>query len=150
MFLANTLRAQTYCKCFSSPYFTLQSGQKINRSTRRLLTPTVEKNITKQRYALSFNMTGLLQCFTGKPNTLLLFIAGLFTLCMTARIESHDSRCMGGRTDGHMQKCTNRGWGCGGGQGIRRTSLSWLWRVASRDLTPICDVSPSVSPSVSV
>lgn len=68
------------------------------------LTPTAHKNMTGQRYALSLNMTGLLQYFPGKPNTVLLFIAGLFTLCMTTRVESHDSRCMGGRTHAEVHK----------------------------------------------
>lgn len=88
---------------FSCPEFT--SGQKINSSIRRLLTPTVDRNITQQWHACpsGTKTSGLLQCFAGKPNTALLYIAGLFTLCMTARVKSHDSRYMSGRTHTHTQ-----------------------------------------------
>lgn len=119
-------------KCLSCPNFSSQAGQ-INRNTRRLC---VDRDITKQQHALSAGTktTGLLQCFAGKPNTVLLYIAGLFTLCMTARVKSHDSRYMGGQTHARSPlRSTHTHWRCrcGGGEGIRRTLLSWLWRVAS-------------------
>ncbi len=94
-------------------------------------------------------MTGLLQCFAGKPNTFLLYIAGLFTLCMTARVKSHDSRYMGGQT--HTHTCTYTQ--AEGVEAVReREELYWVGSdvLLPRDLTPICSVSPSVSRSVSV
>ena len=76
-------------------------------------------------------MKRLLQCFAEKPNTVLLYIAGAFhTVCMTARVKSHDARYMGGQTQTHAhtstgtQKRIHRGRGCGGGEGMRRGLLS--------------------------
>lgn len=83
------LRKQNCCSC---PDF-----------TSRLLTPPANRKAAGQRLALSCGtkMTRLLQCWAGKPNTVLLFIAGPFTPCMTARVESHDSRNMGAHTHTH-------------------------------------------------
>lgn len=75
-----------------------------------------------------------------------IYSGAFHTVCMTARVKSHDSRYIGGQTCTRL--LVTRSQSCGRGGGM--WGVYWVDCDASRGLTPICCVSPSASPSVSV